>query len=60
LQMLDPNQVHLACAPMYHTAPLVFASYALLVGGTLVIQPTWDAVGALAHIAKHKAFQART
>ena len=52
--MLSPGQIHLACAPMYHTAPLVFASYALLVGGTLVIQPSWDALAALNLIATHR------
>ena len=38
-----PGEVHLACGPLYHTAPCAFANYALLFGHTVVLMEHFDA-----------------
>src|SRR5204863_7536528 len=30
--LISPDEVHLACGPVYHTAPRAFSNYALLLG----------------------------
>jgi long-chain acyl-CoA synthetase len=37
-----PGEVHLACAPLYHSAPLLGAALTIVLGGTLVIMPKFD------------------
>ena len=37
-----PEDRHLVCAPLSHSAPLRFALYTLLAGGTVVIPPKFD------------------
>ena len=39
--------VHLVAAPLYHSAPLAFATAALHLGHTLVLLDRWDELGAL-------------
>jgi long-chain acyl-CoA synthetase len=39
--------VHLAAAPLYHSAPLAFATAALHLGHTVVLMDRWDAVRSL-------------
>ncbi len=41
------DNVHLACGPLYHTAPCAFANYALLLGQTVVLMERFDAAEAL-------------
>jgi long-chain acyl-CoA synthetase len=41
--LTSPDEVHLACGPVYHTAPRAFASYSLLLGQTLVLMRHFDA-----------------
>jgi fatty-acyl-CoA synthase len=39
---MDPNEVHLVCCPLYHSAPSYFSTVTFLLGGTLVYQPHFD------------------
>ena len=39
---LAPGEVHLICAPLYHSAPLLGAAPTIVLGGTLVIMPKFD------------------
>ena len=39
---MDPNEVHLVCCPLYHSAPSYFATVTYILGGTLVYQPRFD------------------
>jgi len=39
----NPDQVHLCCAPVYHSQPRAFAQFALAAGHTLVLMPRFDA-----------------
>lgn len=39
---LSPDEVHLVCAPLYHSAPLLGAALTIALGGTLVIMPKFD------------------
>lgn len=50
--LAEPGEVHLACGPLYHTAPCAFAGYALLFGHTLVLMQHFDAREALALIER--------
>jgi long-chain acyl-CoA synthetase len=45
--LTGPGEVHLACGPLYHTAPCAFANYALLFGHTVVLMQSFDARDAL-------------
>lgn len=42
-----PDDVHLMCGPMYHTAPSAYSLMSLTEGGTVVVMPRWDATEAL-------------
>jgi long-chain acyl-CoA synthetase len=42
-----PDDVHLMCGPMYHTAPSAYALMSLGEGGTVVIMARWDAAECL-------------
>lgn len=48
-----PDDVTLVAGPCYHTGPASYAQAHLLVGGTAVILPHFDAGAALAAIARH-------
>ncbi len=39
---LSPEEVHLVCAPLYHSAPLLGAALTIALGGTLVIMAKFD------------------
>ena len=54
MDVLDPNHVHLVAGPMYHSAPSGFATYAHIVGATVVIMPKFDAEHALAEIERRR------
>ncbi len=41
---MDPNEVHLVCCPLYHSAPTLFNTVNFLLGGTSVMQPRFDPV----------------
>jgi len=42
-----PDDVHLMCGPMYHTAPSAYALMSLSEGATVVVMPRWDATECL-------------
>ena len=42
-----PDDVHLMCGPMYHTAPSAYALMSLGEGGTVVIMAKWDSTECL-------------
>jgi acyl-CoA synthetase (AMP-forming)/AMP-acid ligase II len=54
LNVTDPAHVHLVAGPLYHSAPGGFASYAHLMGSTVVVMPKFDPEVALATIARHR------
>jgi long-chain acyl-CoA synthetase len=51
---LGPADVTLVAGPCYHTGPASYAQLHLLIGGTAVIMPHFDAAAALALIARHR------
>ena len=48
------NTVYLSPAPLYHSAPLAFCTAAQALGGTVVMMPRFDEVGALRAIEEHR------
>lgn len=50
----QPDEVHLICCPMYHSAPAYFGLLPFIMGGTLVLQPKWDPEEFLRLVDKHK------
>ncbi|HXQ22995.1 MAG TPA: AMP-binding protein [Candidatus Acidoferrales bacterium] len=50
---LDADDVHLVAGPLYHTAPVSYGQIHLLIGGTVVLMPRFDAAEALRLIARH-------
>jgi long-chain acyl-CoA synthetase len=55
---LGPDDVTLVAGPCYHTGPASYAQVHLLIGGTAVIMPRYDAAEALALIARHRVTNA--
>ena len=55
---LGPDDVTLVAGPCYHTGPASYAQVHLLIGGTAVIMPHFDAAAALALIARHRVTNA--
>jgi long-chain acyl-CoA synthetase len=55
---LGPDDVTLVAGPCYHTGPASYAQVHLLIGGTAVIMPHFDAAEALALIARHRVTNA--
>lgn len=51
---LTANDVHLVCGPLYHTAPASYAQAHLLVGGSVILLPRFDAQAALEAIERHR------
>ena len=41
-QVEQPSEIHLCCGPLYHSAPLGFSDYALLMGQTVVLMERFD------------------
>src|SRR5437588_3454175 len=52
--LTSPDEVHLVCGPVYHTAPRAFSSYALLLGQTLVLVRHFDAEDCLRLIERER------
>ena len=50
----DESTVYLSPAPLYHSAPAAFCISVQTLGGTAVMMPRFDAVGALEAIEKHR------
>jgi long-chain acyl-CoA synthetase len=55
---LGAADVTLVAGPCYHTGPASYAQVHLLIGGTAVILPHFDAAAALAAIARHRVTNA--
>jgi len=51
---LTPNEVHLICCPLYHSAPAYFNIVNFILGGTAVLQPRFDPVQFLELVHEHK------
>ncbi|HJT38115.1 MAG TPA: AMP-binding protein [Actinomycetota bacterium] len=41
-QVEQPSEVHICCGPLYHSAPLGFSDYALLMGQTVVLMERFE------------------
>ena len=52
--LTEPGEVHLACGPLYHTAPCAFANFALLLGHTVVLMEHFDAATCLRLIGEER------
>lgn len=50
---LSDSDVHLTCGPGYHSAVSFFTALHALLGATVVLQPKFDAAGALEAIERH-------
>ncbi|MBI3784445.1 MAG: AMP-binding protein [Deltaproteobacteria bacterium] len=48
------EEVHLVCAPLYHSAPLLGSALTVALGGTLVIMPRFDAEEFLRLVEREK------
>ena len=51
---LTDKSVFLACAPLYHAAPILFVTNTMRRGATIIVMKRFDAEGALKAIEKHK------
>ncbi len=49
-----PDEVHLVCCPLYHSAPSYFATVTGILGGTTVYQPRFDPEQFLELVEKYK------
>ena len=49
----DDNTVYLSPAPLYHTAPYSFCMATTSLGGTIIMMPKFDALGALQAIEQY-------
>jgi len=50
----SPDDVHLACGPLYHTAPLAYSNHALLLGQTVVLVDRFDPMECLRLIERER------
>jgi long-chain acyl-CoA synthetase len=50
----DTDTVYLSPAPLYHSAPIGFCTATLALGGTVVMMPRFDEIGALRAIEEHR------
>jgi long-chain acyl-CoA synthetase len=50
----DTETVYLSPAPLYHSAPIGFCTATLALGGTVVMMPRFDEIGALRAIEEHR------
>jgi long-chain acyl-CoA synthetase len=53
LWAFDENAVYLSPAPLYHSAPIGFCTAVQSLGGTVVMMPRFDEIGALEAIEQH-------
>ncbi|HZG71190.1 MAG TPA: long-chain-fatty-acid--CoA ligase [Chondromyces sp.] len=51
---IDESDVHLVAGPIYHAAPWIFLMMQLIVGGTIVIQESFNPEEFLANIQRYK------
>jgi acyl-CoA synthetase (AMP-forming)/AMP-acid ligase II len=51
---LNQSDVHLMCGPGYHSGVAFFSTLHQLLGATIVVQPRFEADGALDAIARHR------
>jgi len=54
LDLLAPDPVHLTTGPLYHSGPLAFASFAHVVGGTMIVLRKFDPVAWLRLVKEHR------
>ncbi|MBI2525665.1 MAG: AMP-binding protein [Candidatus Rokubacteria bacterium] len=54
LDLTDPSHVHLVAGPMYHSAPGGFALFTHMLGGSVVVMPSFDPEAALRTIERHR------
>jgi long-chain acyl-CoA synthetase len=52
---IDESDVHIVAGPIYHAAPWIFLMTQLIVGGTLVIQESFNPEQFLADVEQYKA-----
>jgi len=50
----DTDSIYLSPAPLYHSAPIGFCSATLALGGTVVMMPRFDEIGALRAIEQYR------
>ncbi len=50
----DEHSIYLSPAPLYHSAPIGFTTATLALGGTVVMMPRFDEIGALEAIERFK------
>ncbi|MEW6440629.1 MAG: AMP-binding protein [bacterium] len=51
---MGPDEVHLVCCPLYHSAPAYFSIVNSILGGTAVLQPRFDPLQFLELVDRHK------
>lgn len=51
---LEPDEVHLVCCPIYHSAPSYFNAVNFILGGTTVYQPRFDPIQFLELVDRHR------
>jgi acyl-CoA synthetase (AMP-forming)/AMP-acid ligase II len=51
---MTPDEVHLVCCPLYHSAPSYFNLVNFILGGTSVYQPRFDPIRFLELVDRHK------
>jgi len=54
LWAFDENTVYLSPAPLYHSAPIGFCTATQSLGGTVIMMPRFDEIGALQAIQDHR------
>ncbi|MBV8085672.1 MAG: AMP-binding protein [Chloroflexi bacterium] len=50
---IEPGMVTVAAGPLYHSAPFFHATQAVKAGGTVILQPRFDARGLLELVERH-------
>ncbi|MGD8831937.1 MAG: AMP-binding protein [Pseudomonadales bacterium] len=50
----DADSIYLSPAPLYHSAPIGFSTATQALGGTVVMMPRFDGIGALQAIETHR------
>ncbi len=51
---MDPDEIHLVCCPLYHSAPSYFSTITFLLCGTTIFQPRFDPEQFLELVDKYK------
>ncbi len=51
---IEPGMVTVAAGPLYHSAPFFHATQAVKAGGTVILQPRFDALGLLELVERHR------